>query len=195
MAFILHIDTSSPICSVCIAENGVLLTERNDFSGNKHASVLNALIEAVLYDAGMMPTDLHAIALSGGPGSYTGLRIGTSLAKGLCYGLKIPLIAIPTLTGMAAAMSAQIPADNAILVPMVDARRDDAYLAIYDQGLKILQKDIFLTVDSKLFDSYLRLYDSSIYFGVAPHIKWRKFFQIISLAQLLKIFNVFLPIL
>ena len=177
MAFILHIDTSSPICSVCIAEKGVLLTEKNDYSGNKHASVLNDLIETTMSDAGLRPSDLHAIALSGGPGSYTGLRIGTSLAKGLCYGLKIPLIAIPTLMGLAAAMSALTPADNAILVPMIDARRDDAYLAIYDQGLKVLQKDIFLTVDSKLFDSYLRLYDSPIYFGGSASHKMEKIFS------------------
>ena len=177
MAFILHIDTSSPICSVCIADKGVLLTERIDFSGNKHASVLNTLIEDVLSDTGLRPTDLHAIALSSGPGSYTGLRIGTSLAKGLCYGLKIPLIAIPTLMGLAAAMSASAEGNNAILVPMIDARRDDAYIAIYDQRLTVVQKDIFVTVDSKLFDSYLRLYDSPIYFGGNASFKMEKFFS------------------
>ena len=177
MAFILHIDTSSPICSVCIADKGVLLVEKSDFSGNKHASVLNKLIETALADAGLTPADLHAIALSGGPGSYTGLRIGTSLAKGLCYGLKIPLIAIPTLMGMAAAMSAAVTEDNARLVPMIDARRDDGYMAIYDKQLDILQKDTFLTIDSKLFDSYLRLYDSPIYFGGSGADKMKNFFS------------------
>lgn len=177
MAFILNIDTSSPICSVCIADKGVLLAEKSDFSGNKHALVLNDLIETVMSDARLKPSDLHAIALSSGPGSYTGLRIGTSLAKGLCYGLQIPLISIPTLMGLAAAMSASAPEKNAILVPMIDARRDDAYLAIYDQSLKILQKDVFLTVDLKLYDSFLRLYDSPIYFGGNAANKMEKFFS------------------
>ena len=165
MPFILNIDTSSPICSVCISDRGRVVAEKNDFSGNKHASVLNTFIEQLLNETGIKAPDLIAVAVSAGPGSYTGLRIGVSVAKGLCYGLGIPLIAIPTLKGIAWKMSA-ISADNkGVFVPMIDARRDDAYMAVYDNELKIVEKDSFVTIDGKLFDGFLRLYDSNIYFG------------------------------
>ena len=165
MAFILNIDTSSPICSVCIADRGQVILEMSDFSGNNHASVLTTLIQQLLIDTKLKVSGISAIALSSGPGSYTGLRIGASVAKGLCYGLDIPLIAIPTLMSMAWAMSAISADDRGIFVPMIDARRDDVYMAIYDPTVKILQKDAFVTTDENLFDVYLRLYDSPIYFG------------------------------
>jgi tRNA threonylcarbamoyladenosine biosynthesis protein TsaB len=165
MAFILNIDTSSEICSVCISDKGQVVSERDDLSGNRHASILTTLIYEVLAEAGLKMPDLSAVALSSGPGSYTGLRIGASVAKGLCYGLNIPLIAVPTLMGIARKMS-DISADPmGIYIPMIDARRDDAYIAVYDASVKILQKDMFVTVDINLFDTYLRLYDSDIYFG------------------------------
>ena len=165
MAFILNIDTSSPVCSVSVADQGRVLAARDDFSGNKHASSLAILIQEALAEAGLSASHLAAIAISSGPGSYTGLRIGTSAAKGLCYGLGIPLIAIPTLKGVAWRMSAISADSRGIFIPMIDARRDDVYMAVYDFALKSFQNDTFVTVDVNLTDTFLRLYDSSIYFG------------------------------
>ncbi|MCW3125753.1 MAG: tsaB [Bacteroidetes bacterium] len=175
MAFILNIDTSSPVCSVCLSDQGRVVLENNDFSGNKHASILNTLIFDLLARSQLRLSDVSAIAISSGPGSYTGLRIGASVAKGICYGLGIPLIAIPTLMGIASQMSA-ISADvTGIFVPMIDARREDVYMAVYDHGAKILQKDSFVTIDVNLFDTFLRLYDSNIYFGGPGSYKMIKF--------------------
>lgn len=165
MALILNIDTSSPVCSVCIADRGQVVAHRDDLTGNQHASLLAILVRDTLHEAGLTARDLSAIALSSGPGSYTGLRIGTSLAKGLCYGLDLPLIAIPTLMGMAWQMAATMTDASGVYVPMIDARRDDAYIAVYDAHLNLLEKDIFVTVDTHLYDRFLRLYDSNIYFG------------------------------
>src|SRR3954465_14983363 len=134
MAFILNIDTSSPVCSVCLSEDGKVLSENNDLSGNKHASLLNTLINDVLAQSQLRLSDLSAIAISGGPGSFTGLRIGASVAQGICYGLDIPLIAIPTLMGIAHHMSVISSRPDGIFVPMIDARRDDVYMAVYTQG-------------------------------------------------------------
>ncbi len=170
MALILNIDTSSPVCSVCIADRGQVVAQRDDLTGNQHASLLAILAQETLREAGITPRELSAVALSSGPGSYTGLRIGTSLAKGLCYGLDLPLIAVPTLMGMAWQMAAISADKNGIYIPMIDARRDDAYIAVYDAGLNVLEKDVFVTVDTDLSDRFLRLYDSNIYFaGSASH--------------------------
>ncbi len=165
MALILNIDTSSPVCSVCIADRGQVVAHRDDLTGNQHASLLAILVRDTLHEAGLTARDLSAVALSSGPGSYTGLRIGTSLAKGLCYGLDLPLIAIPTLMGMAWQMAATMTDASGVYVPMIDARRDDAYIAVYDASLNVLEKDTFVTVDTHLYDRFLRLYDSNIYFG------------------------------
>ncbi|MBS1595535.1 MAG: tRNA (adenosine(37)-N6)-threonylcarbamoyltransferase complex dimerization subunit type 1 TsaB [Bacteroidetes bacterium] len=165
MALILNIDTSSPVCSVCIADRGQVVAHRDDLTGNQHASLLAILVRDTLHEAGLTARDLSGVALSSGPGSYTGLRIGTSLAKGLCYGLDLPLIAIPTLMGMAWQMAATMTDVSGIYVPMIDARRDDAYIAVYDAHLNLLEKDTFVTVDTHLYDRFLRLYDSNIYFG------------------------------
>lgn len=165
MALILNIDTSSPVCSVCISDRGQVVAHRDDLTGNQHASLLAILVQDTLHEAGVTARDLSAVALSSGPGSYTGLRIGTSLAKGLCYGLGLPLIGIPTLMGLACQMTATMTDAAAVYVPMIDARRDDAYIAVYDGDLKVLEKDTFVTVDIHLFDRLLRLYDSNIYFG------------------------------
>ena len=104
MSLILHIDTSSALCSVCIAENGKLIAEKSATEENLHAKDISAMITGVLKIATIPKESIKAVAINGGPGSYTGLRIGTSVAKGLCYGLDIPLIGISSLQAMAAEM-------------------------------------------------------------------------------------------
>src|SRR6056300_1884386 len=130
MAYILHLETSTKQCSVALAFEGKLLKSRvlnlNSFS---HSEKLHLFINEVLQEAGLTPKDLGAIAISKGPGSYTGLRIGVAAAKGMCYALDIPLIALDTLQILTQRAITEKPM---YLIPMLDARRMEVYTAIYD---------------------------------------------------------------
>lgn len=127
MATILCLETATTNCSVTLSVDGSVTAFREDDSaGYSHAEKLHIFIAEVLKDALVTMQDLDAIAVSKGPGSYTGLRIGVSAAKGLCYALEIPLIAIPTLTVLAEKVS-----EKGIIIPMIDARRMEVYSAIY----------------------------------------------------------------
>lgn len=128
---ILCIETSTTCCSAAICQDGVAVAIRENLSGANHASELPLFVEQLLAQAQANAWTLDAVALSQGPGSYTGLRIGASLAKGLCYGLNIPLIPVDTLQILcAAALAQQLPQD-AVLCPMLDARRMEVYTSIY----------------------------------------------------------------
>ena len=157
MALILNIDTSSAVCSVCLAEDGELVSERNDLSENKHASRLTTLIKELIEDQKIRLKDISAVAISSGPGSYTGLRIGTSVAKGICYGLNKPLISVSTLQGLAHRMSELKPDESGIYIPMLDARRNDVYMAIYDNSNNAIENDKFETISvdfQRIISSY-----------------------------------------
>jgi len=133
LTYILNIETSTKNCSVTIAKNGetVVCNEIAE-EGYSHAERLHVFIEASLKEAGIVYKDLSAIAVSQGPGSYTGLRIGVSAAKGLCYALGIPLIAVDTLQTLAA----QATVSNGLIIPMIDARRMEVYSAIFTTELE-----------------------------------------------------------
>lgn len=135
--YILQIETATPTCAVAISKNGATISAVQGEEANMHASHLTLFIEQVLQKAGITMADLGAIAVSMGPGSYTGLRIGVSTAKGLCYALDIPLLALNTLDAMAAGFLTQNGVDSGtVVVPMIDARRMEVYMAIYDdQGV------------------------------------------------------------
>ena len=137
MAAILHIETSTEVCSVAYSHDGVCLFERSDMTGPNHASVLGGFVrDAIAFaDSQMLPVD--AVAVSCGPGSYTGLRIGVSTAKGVCYGRDAKLIGVPTLEVMCVPLllGEKIP-ENALLCPMIDARRMEVYTAVYDRALR-----------------------------------------------------------
>jgi len=133
---ILHIETATDICSVVLAENGVVVAEKTSEPIRDHASSLAVYIDEVLKVSGVKPSDLKAIAVSKGPGSYTGLRIGVSTAKGLCYALNIPLIAISTTQSMAQLFYLKNSEYNGYVVPLLDARRMEVYGAIYNQQLE-----------------------------------------------------------
>ncbi|MHA3789076.1 tRNA (adenosine(37)-N6)-threonylcarbamoyltransferase complex dimerization subunit type 1 TsaB [Flavobacterium hauense] len=130
MAFILNIETATKNCSVCLAKDSVAVAVA-EYAGEgyAHAEKLHVFIEDVLREAKITFKDLSAIAVSMGPGSYTGLRIGVSAAKGLCYALNIPLIAIETLELLARKISIQ----EGVIIPMIDARRMEAYTAVFDK--------------------------------------------------------------
>ena len=136
MGSILCLETSSKVCSVAIGKDGGILSCQESELENAHSSQLTDLIEKALHDAGFELPDLGAIAVSMGPGSYTGLRIGVAAAKGFCYALEKPLIAIPTLKSLAYGMRELAGTEGALLCPMLDARRMEVYTAIYDRALK-----------------------------------------------------------
>lgn len=137
MAYILNIETATKNCSVALAKDGETLfcSEISDL-GYYHAEKLHVFIEEILAKVKIAPKDLNAIAISSGPGSYTGLRIGVSAAKGLCFALDLPLISVDTLTSLAS----QVKAQNGIIIPMIDARRMEVYSAIFDANNKMIRK-------------------------------------------------------
>ncbi|MCX6183209.1 MAG: tRNA (adenosine(37)-N6)-threonylcarbamoyltransferase complex dimerization subunit type 1 TsaB [Bacteroidetes bacterium] len=135
MAVILNLDTSTKLCSVSVAKDGVLLSLKEEYDDNySHAEKLNVFIEAALSEAKISFKELNAIAVSKGPGSYTGLRIGVSTAKGLCFGLGIPLLAIDTLKSLSYGASSHPEyISGSLLCPMLDARRMEVYSQIFDE--------------------------------------------------------------
>lgn len=140
MSLILCIETGTDVCSVGIARDGELLSLRESDQGRDHARLVAVYVDELLKETSLRPDDLNAVAVGMGPGSYTGLRIGVSFAKGLCYGLNIPLIAVGSLDAMTAVAIEDYEAgivavenwDEALLCPMVDARRMEVYTQIFD---------------------------------------------------------------
>ena len=130
MAYILNIESATTICSVCISQNGELLSI-HETDANKHASEITLMIGKCLTEADLKMTDLSAVAISNGPGSYTSLRVGASTAKGICYALNIPMIAVDTLQSLAMAAYLEVQDEVALYCPMIDARRMEVYAAIY----------------------------------------------------------------
>ena len=163
MAIILNIDTSTEVCSVALCGDGMILSHHEDFDGRNHALFLSGFIKKCLDYLKERELKLEAIAVSMGPGSYTGLRIGLSEAKGLAFSLNIPLIGINTLQLLATTVmfSLEEQDDNTLYVPMIDARRHEVFTAVYDNALReivkpqplILDDDSFqnLLVDNKMF--------------------------------------------
>jgi tRNA threonylcarbamoyladenosine biosynthesis protein TsaB len=138
---ILQIETATTTCSVACAEDGNLIALKSVSDGYKHAENVFGLIREVLAEANWKTSDLNAIAISAGPGSYTGLRIGVSAAKGLCYSLDIPLIASSTLFTLAKSFKRQFPEVDTYLSPMIDARRMEVYTSIYSADLHAIKSD------------------------------------------------------
>jgi len=149
MAVILNLETATKNCSVGIAQDGVTLALK-EFAGEgyAHAEKLHVFIEDVLKEAKLNYSDLNAIAVSMGPGSYTGLRIGVSAAKGLCYALNIPLIAIDTLELLAR----KITVNDGVIIPMIDARRMEAYTAIFDTDYNNIRETKAEVIGDNFFD-------------------------------------------
>ncbi len=157
MSCILNIETSTDVCSVAISDSGQVIFNKEDHSGPNHAVTLGVYVDEALsfLDAHGLP--LEAVAVSCGPGSYTGLRIGVSMAKGICYGRGVKLIAVPTLELMAVpVLLGEHPREeNALIVPMLDARRMEVYAEVLDRALRVvrpIQADI---VDAETYKEYL----------------------------------------
>ncbi|EMR01354.1 tRNA (adenosine(37)-N6)-threonylcarbamoyltransferase complex dimerization subunit type 1 TsaB [Cesiribacter andamanensis] len=135
MAYIISIDTATSVCSVALHQQGRLIASQHLHIDKSHSGLLTVLIRNTLEYAGLRMQELGAVAVSAGPGSYTGLRIGTSTAKGLCYALDVPLIAVNTLEAMAHEVAAFVP-DDALLCPMIDARRMEVYCMLATRQLQ-----------------------------------------------------------
>ena len=169
MASILCLETSTEVCSVALSIDGIIREEQEDKSGKNHALLLTRFVEEVMKTAGKSFGNLDAIAVSGGPGSYTGLRIGVSTAKGLCYASSLPLIAIPSLEAMAYHVIRHFkglghPVDQMLYCPMIDARRMEVYTAIYEENMhniRNIQADI---IDHLSFTDLLQ-HQKILFFG------------------------------
>ena len=150
MGKILNIETATRVCSVSLSEDGNIISIQESRSKNSHAEQITLFSEQAIYKSGLNFKDLDAVAISKGPGSYTGLRIGVSTAKGFCYSLDIPLISIGTLPALAHGIIEKITGEGKnpedfLYCPMIDARRMEVYTALYNHKLEEIQK-----VDAKI---------------------------------------------
>jgi len=151
MPLLLLIETSTDICSVCLSNGETILDARSAVEQYTHAKAITLLIEACMKAGNRSLTDLDAVAISSGPGSYTALRVGTSTAKGICYALNKPLIAISTLQMLADAAIQQAADQQGLYCPMIDARRMEVYTAVYDSELKEVEPTQALILDEQSF--------------------------------------------
>ena len=159
MTYILNIETSTTNCSVSLSKDGETLLLKEDYNSNySHAERLHLFIEEVINEANISKDDLCAVAISKGPGSYTGLRIGVSTAKGLCYALDIPLISVSTLE----ALANQVKVDDGIIIPMLDARRMEVYSAVFDKYNNQIRETKAQELDENSFKLYLN--EGKVYF-------------------------------
>ena len=156
MSCILHVETSTKVCSVAVTEDGAVLFEKADFKGPSHAVQLGTFVDEALSYVDNHGIPFDAVAVSCGPGSYTGLRIGVSMAKGICYGRELKLIAIPTLEVLCVPVLLyhELPED-ALLCPMIDARRMEVYAAIYDRALHAVRPISADIIDENSYKEFL----------------------------------------
>ncbi len=156
MSCILHIETSTDVCSVAVSQDGQCIFTKEDRKGPSHAVTLGVFVQEALSFADSHAIPVDAVAVSCGPGSYTGLRIGVSMAKGVCFGRNLPLIAVPTLQLLCVPVLLQheLP-DDALLCPMLDARRMEVYAAVYDRALKPVRDTAADIVDEHSYQEFL----------------------------------------
>lgn len=160
---ILSIDTSTRGCSVALHNDGALVSSYDLLTDRSSSAMLTTLMKNAVEHAGHALADLDAVAVAKGPGSYTGLRVGVSTAKGLCYALDKPLLAISTLEGMTAQLIPYYPADY-LFCPMIDARRMEVFAAVYDGSLREIQPTQAVILDQDSFAGFLAKH-SVVFFG------------------------------
>lgn len=172
MPYILNIETATEVCSVCIAKDYNIVFEREEKTGPSHASVLGVFVKEAIDYIRINNSKLDAVAISCGPGSYTGLRIGVSEAKGLCYGWNIPLIAVNTLKIMAWSVIKQnLTDEGSLLCPMIDARRMEVYDAIFNHKLEYIRETNADIIDKDSFSDMLASQKITFFGNGAPKIK------------------------
>jgi tRNA threonylcarbamoyladenosine biosynthesis protein TsaB len=167
MALILSIETATPVCSVALAKDHKVLALKESTKKNSHSEIVTVFIEEILKENHFAFSDLNAVAVSKGPGSYTGLRIGVSTAKGMCYALDIPLIAVNTLQSLAIRASQDYQDDEGLSVffcPMIDARRMEVYCALFDKNNHEVRKTLAEIIEPDSFETFLKS-NKVIFFG------------------------------
>ena len=166
MPLILNIETATEVCSVALSRDGKLLSIRESKNGYTHAENITLFISEVIQEACVSLNDVDAIAVSKGPGSYTGLRIGTSTAKGICFALDKPLIAVPTLKALTLGAVNKLSIVNRqlsiLFCPMLDARRMEVYCAVYDSDVNEVESTSAKIIEENSFQDLLG--SSPIYF-------------------------------
>ncbi|MEM9549462.1 MAG: tRNA (adenosine(37)-N6)-threonylcarbamoyltransferase complex dimerization subunit type 1 TsaB [Bacteroidota bacterium] len=153
MPTILNIETSTDICSVCISNAGKILSIRETERSYSHSEVIAIFIDECIKEAGLKMSALDAVAISQGPGSYTALRIGTATAKGICFALSIPLIAIGTLDALYESIM-HIAGKNDLIIPLIDARRKEVYRCVFDTNGNVLESVKPIILDEHTFREY-----------------------------------------
>ena len=156
MITILQIETATQVCSAAISQNGKTIALKEEMASNIHAGSLTLFIKSVMDTAGLKYEELDAIAVSKGPGSYTGLRIGVSTAKGLCFALDKPLIATDTLQMMAEGFATRYPENKGLICSMIDARRMEVFTAVFDQQLKHISPVEAKIIDEQSFEELFK---------------------------------------
>jgi tRNA threonylcarbamoyladenosine biosynthesis protein TsaB len=157
MSCILNIDTSTEVCSVAVSQDGACIFEQEDRNGHHHAEKLGTFVDEALSFIDNHAIPLDAVAVSCGPGSYTGLRIGVSMAKGICYGRDVKLLAVPTLELLCTPvlLREMVGEDDALLCPMLDARRMEVYAQVFDRSLKEVRPIHADVVEADTYKDYL----------------------------------------
>ena len=156
MSTILHIETSTNVCSVAVSEDSQVIFQQDDHSGPNHAERLGTMVDEALSFTDNHAIPFDAVAVSCGPGSYTGLRIGVSMAKGICYGRDLKLIAVPTLELLCVpVLLREIAEEDALLCPILDARRMEVYAGLYDRALKPVREIGADVVTPETYKEYL----------------------------------------
>lgn len=171
---ILCLETSTSVCSVALNESCCTLALRESEKQNAHSEKITTFIKEVMEIAGIGYSQLDAVAVSKGPGSYTGLRIGVSTAKGICYAADLPMMAIDTLEAMAYGMKEKLGsqiAENDLLIPMIDARRMEVYAAVFDANLNRIQDTAALVIDENAFDDLKKDHRLWLFGDGAPKLK------------------------
>jgi tRNA threonylcarbamoyladenosine biosynthesis protein TsaB len=172
MALILNIDTATETGSICLSKNGRPVSYLQNENQKDHASWLQEAIVQLLSASGWVIRDLQAVAVTAGPGSYTGIRVGMASAKGLCYALKIPLITENTLRVMAHAAEKSAKDLGSLICPMIDARRKEVFTALYGQGLEELQAPEAIVLNGDSFADALGR-NKILFFGSGSR-KWEQ---------------------
>lgn len=154
MALILSIETGTSVCSAALAREGELVAIVESLDGREHGSKLGLFVDKLLREAGITADELDAVAVGRGPGSYTGLRIGVSLAKGICYGAGIPLIAVDSLAAMTVLAKQVMDNEQALYCPMIDARRMEVYARVYNSDVVAQTEIEAIIVDESTFSQF-----------------------------------------
>lgn len=176
MAYILHIDTSGINCSISVSKDAELISTVEKAEANIHASKITLFIEQAISEAKIEMKDLSAVAVAKGPGSYTGLRIGVSTAKGIAYALDIPLISTETLYSLFKQALASYKNEKAVYIPMIDARRMEVYTQCFDFNGNTLTEVNAIILDEEALSDIIEKFEEVVLFGDGA-VKTREIFN------------------